>query len=554
MSTSDDRPDASGALDRCLAVFETELDFILQALRRQGFSEADAEDVVQDVFLVMWRRWADYDPRRPLRAWLAGMAFRVAYRHRGRRGREVPGGLFDVTDQRPTPEDDANQSSYRALVARVLAELSEREQVVLRAHEVDGVPMQDIADALAIPLQTAYTRLRAARRNFARLLRRMDTVVGARAELGLTPALLRANDDIPPTPPERRRRAINRVRALVPLLPARPTIEGDPATTGAAETGTSLPGRRGRLILPALALGGLVALWAVLLPRSDVPPGRPAEVPADIAATPNPFDRAAVPRLTAAPAPSFLSVAPPPPLPLADAGPPPIEAGGLHRGLLGYWRFDDGRGNTLARDLSGRGNDCQLRGRDGGWAWTEGPLGGAIELTGQGWLECPRVEGLAALSSELTIAMWMKRTGTKAHVRALVSRQYGKEGSDHFHLGFRDETLWLRSLVKGTAAGGRPKVQRGRWYHVAGTIERNGVARVYLDGEEVGRKLAASRPHLGGGSNPMLIGAGYNGPDTRISERLQGVIDELVMYERALAPEEIRALARRFQPTINREP
>jgi RNA polymerase sigma-70 factor (ECF subfamily) len=165
-------------------LLQKEFVHVCQTLRRQGLSVADAEDVSQEVFLTMWRRWSDYDPRRPLRAWLAGMALRTAYRYAGRKGREVPRGFIaDAPDQQPNPEEQAFETSERNLVLEVLGQLSVRERTVLQARDVDDVPMQDIAGRLGIPLQTAYTRLRSARRNFNRLLRRRSVVADAHRAL-----------------------------------------------------------------------------------------------------------------------------------------------------------------------------------------------------------------------------------------------------------------------------------------------------------------------------------------------------------------------------------
>jgi RNA polymerase sigma-70 factor (ECF subfamily) len=165
---------------------ETEFAHVCRTLQRQGLSVADAEDVSQEVFLTMWRRWSDYDPRRPLRAWLAGMAVRTAYRYTGRQGREVPRGFIaDAPDQQPTPEEHAFEASERSLVLQVLAELSVRERTVLKARDVDGVSMHAIAERLGIPLQTAYTRLRSGRRNFSRLLRRRSVVADAQRALAV---------------------------------------------------------------------------------------------------------------------------------------------------------------------------------------------------------------------------------------------------------------------------------------------------------------------------------------------------------------------------------
>jgi len=148
----------------------------------------------------------------------------------------------------------------------------------------------------------------------------------------------------------------------------------------------------------------------------------------------------------------------------------------------------------------------------------------------------------------MTIALWIKRTGTKGHVRALVTRQFAQDGRDHFNLGFRGESLCLRNAVKGTAAGSKAQLSRGRWYHVAGTFSADGTARVFIDGTEAGSKHDDSRPPLGGGKNPMLVGAAFNRADTFVSERMKGVIDELVIYDRALGENEIRALAAGTQP------
>ena len=144
----------------CVGVFEAQFDYVYHALRRHGISPTDAEDLVQEVFLVMWRRWSEYDTTRPLRPWLGGIAFRVAYNYRQRSGREVPGGIVDAEDEAPSPEDRLDAHSARALVLRVLAALPEKYRALIVSHDLDGVPMREIADTMRVPLFTAHTRLR----------------------------------------------------------------------------------------------------------------------------------------------------------------------------------------------------------------------------------------------------------------------------------------------------------------------------------------------------------------------------------------------------------
>jgi hypothetical protein len=232
--------------------------------------------------------------------------------------------------------------------------------------------------------------------------------------------------------------------------------------------------------------------------------------------------------------------------------PPPMNAQ-LTQGLIGYWRFDEGHDSTVAHDLSGHGNDCKLHKLDPASAWTDGPLGGALALNGQGWLECPRTDGVAGLSNQLTIAMWVKRTGKLPGVRALVTRQLADDELDMFHFGFRGDELWLRSQkIQGGPASGPFPANRGKWYHVAATLDSEGIAAVFVNGEQLRKKKKEGRPSLGGGHNPLIIGGGVNGPDgNAVEELLEGVIDELVIYDRAIGEAELHALASGVQPRVD---
>ncbi|MBK6515836.1 MAG: hypothetical protein IPG04_17515 [Polyangiaceae bacterium] len=73
-------------------VFAAELPYVLRSLRRLGALPADVEDLGHDVFMVVHRELARFDPARPIRPWLFGIAFRVASDHRrlARVRREVP--------------------------------------------------------------------------------------------------------------------------------------------------------------------------------------------------------------------------------------------------------------------------------------------------------------------------------------------------------------------------------------------------------------------------------------------------------------------------------
>src|SRR5581483_4324796 len=108
--------------------------------------------LAQDVLLVMWRRRGDYDPARPLRPWLGGIALRLASSFRRRRGREVVSEAIDARDGAPDPEEELTATRSSNLVTRALAAVPEKLRQVVVLSDLEGRPMKEIAEALDIPL------------------------------------------------------------------------------------------------------------------------------------------------------------------------------------------------------------------------------------------------------------------------------------------------------------------------------------------------------------------------------------------------------------------
>jgi len=148
----------------CFRCYRRELDYLIGSLRRLGTPRGDIEDLLHEIFLVMLRRWEHYDRERPLRPWLFGIAFRVASEHRKRGARELLSDSHDAEDVGARPDDMAAATQNRRLLLEALATIPLDRRAVLIMHEVDETPMRDIAEQLSIPLFTAYSRLRKARR------------------------------------------------------------------------------------------------------------------------------------------------------------------------------------------------------------------------------------------------------------------------------------------------------------------------------------------------------------------------------------------------------
>jgi RNA polymerase sigma-70 factor, ECF subfamily len=164
------------------AIFDEEFAYVWRALRRLGVREADLEDVCQEVFIRVHRDLHVYDPARPLRPWLFAFAVRVAadYRKLARHRVEVMDGPHEHSDPAERPDGQVLRREALEAVARAIETIEFDQRAVFVLHEVDGYPIPDVAAALGIPLNTAYSRLRLARETFGEAARRIRAQQGAR--------------------------------------------------------------------------------------------------------------------------------------------------------------------------------------------------------------------------------------------------------------------------------------------------------------------------------------------------------------------------------------
>ena len=155
-------------------VYQEELAFVVRSLRRLGIGSADLEDLAHDVFMTAFRRLDRYDTARPIRPWLFGIAFRLAadFRRLVRHDRERPiASVSEPPDDGAAPDEAAAQSQDRRLVLAALGKVDLARQPVFIMHDIEGLPMPEIAHALDLPLGTAYSRLRQARAEFTEAVR-----------------------------------------------------------------------------------------------------------------------------------------------------------------------------------------------------------------------------------------------------------------------------------------------------------------------------------------------------------------------------------------------
>jgi RNA polymerase sigma-70 factor (ECF subfamily) len=151
------------------AIFDAHLPYVWKTLRRLGVRQADLADVAHDVFVVVVRRLSDFDATRPIKPWLFGIAYRVASDHRRlrRNTHELPmAHAFDAQDPAMPADEQLASAADQRLVRGALAQLEDERRAVFVLFELDAVPIPEVAEALGIPLNTAYSRLRLARADF----------------------------------------------------------------------------------------------------------------------------------------------------------------------------------------------------------------------------------------------------------------------------------------------------------------------------------------------------------------------------------------------------
>lgn len=156
-------------------VYETYAPFIWQGLRRLGVAAADVEDVCQEVFIVVHRKLGSFEHRSSVRTWLYGIALRCAseYRRRGVR-REVPASELEQPRTAASQMEALELRQARALLDAVLDTLDEDKRSVFVLYELEELPMTEVASICECPLQTAYSRLHAARQKVDQAVQRLQ--------------------------------------------------------------------------------------------------------------------------------------------------------------------------------------------------------------------------------------------------------------------------------------------------------------------------------------------------------------------------------------------
>jgi RNA polymerase sigma-70 factor (ECF subfamily) len=162
---------ASASPPELSAIYEAHFRYVWRCLRSLGVHDAHVDDALQDVFMVAARRLAEFDGRAELRTWLYAIALRIARKYR-ERARRAPASLDGERESQPelvlpaTGEGAALSNERLALARAILETLSDEQREVFVLARVEQMSAPEIASVIGIPLNTVYSRLRAARLAF----------------------------------------------------------------------------------------------------------------------------------------------------------------------------------------------------------------------------------------------------------------------------------------------------------------------------------------------------------------------------------------------------
>ena len=172
-------------------IAESHVAFVWRSLRRLGVPDHSLDDATQEVFVAAMRNRVSFEGRSSFKTWLYGISVNVALRvfSTARRHRSEPLSDTLADNSEPCQEQLLDRREAVRTLYSLLEALTEERRVVFVMAELEQMTAPEIAEVIAAPLGTVYSRLRAARSDFDSALKRHR----ARERSGSTDYLPRIN-------------------------------------------------------------------------------------------------------------------------------------------------------------------------------------------------------------------------------------------------------------------------------------------------------------------------------------------------------------------------
>jgi len=166
---------AAGEADAFRRLYERHRTDVARLVCRMLGARSDLDDVIQEVFLQVYRSLKDFRGQSKFSTWLHRVTVNVVLMHRrAARSRPV---LTDEPPPEPAlqssgllPDEDADRRERMRAFARLLDRLPDKKRIVFVLHELEGIAPTEIARIVGAPVLTVRTRLFYARRELEEML------------------------------------------------------------------------------------------------------------------------------------------------------------------------------------------------------------------------------------------------------------------------------------------------------------------------------------------------------------------------------------------------
>ena len=147
-------------------------------VHRLGIGDSPLEDVLQDVYLTVFRKLDDFEGRCSLKTWVLAITFRVVSNYRRVKRRKGAGHALTsivmdpelVLDNALDPHEQFARTEALRTVHELIGNMDDRRAAIFALVELRGYHVAEVAKELGTNLNTTHARLRAARLDFERAL------------------------------------------------------------------------------------------------------------------------------------------------------------------------------------------------------------------------------------------------------------------------------------------------------------------------------------------------------------------------------------------------
>ena len=229
---------------------------------------------------------------------------------------------------------------------------------------------------------------------------------------------------------------------------------------------------------------------------------------------------------------------------------PSARAADPPKGLVLYYSFDQAGTDGAVIDKSGANNN----GKATGAKWVSyGKQGGGFEFTAtNNFIQVPSNDSLNP--KQVTVAVWFKAPDSSAIWRRLID----KRSEQGYALGIGGETKGQVTRGKlafvingGTLCLSDTIITDNAWHHGAATFDGDNL-RLYVDGIPQ-KQVVAFHGEIASNTDDLTIGMNRSNPTAREKDQsFQGQIDEVMIFNRALSAEEIKAMVLAVDPNAGK--